>query len=103
MKPPLLYRFSEPSARLKKARLDNIALVPASLLPFKAAYQREANHLPMGSVLCVSGTLQQQKIFASVTKFFENHGHNAFILPLERITTKKQPPRPAAETLKLAF
>ena len=39
------------SLRSKKIRLDNIALVPASLLPFKDAWQQVANELPTGSVL----------------------------------------------------
>ena len=103
MKPPLPNHFSEPPARLKKARLDNIAIVPASLLPFKAAYQQEANRLPMGSVLCVPGTLRQQKILANVTQFFRTHGHNVFTLPLEKITRKIQTPRQTAENLTLAF
>jgi hypothetical protein len=58
---PLPYSFAEPPMRLKKARLDNIALVPASLLPMKGTYQPIANNLPTGSVLCVPGTPGQQK------------------------------------------
>jgi hypothetical protein len=61
MKPTLPYRFSEPPERLKKARLDNIALVPASLLPLKGTYQVLANRLPTGSVLVVPGTPRQKK------------------------------------------
>jgi hypothetical protein len=53
MKHTLPYGVGEPPARLKKARLDNIALVPASLLPLKGTYQPLANRLPTGSVLCV--------------------------------------------------
>lgn len=33
--------------------LDNIALVPASLLPYKARYQALANQLPAGEILIV--------------------------------------------------
>jgi len=36
----------EPPEALQKARLDNIALVPASLLPLKSTYKRIANNLP---------------------------------------------------------
>ena len=35
------------------AALENLALVPASLLPHKAIYQRLANQLPAGAVLVV--------------------------------------------------
>jgi hypothetical protein len=33
--------------------LDNLALVPASLLPFKAQYQHLANTLPKGDILII--------------------------------------------------
>ena len=89
----LPYSFSEPPARLKKARLDNIALVPASLLKNKAIYQPIANTLPTGSVLVVPGTLRQQKIMSKVTSFFRSHGRQVLSYPLEKIT--RQMPKPA--------
>jgi len=103
MNTSLPYHFSEPPARLKKARLDNIVLVPASLLPFKGKYQPIANNLPPGSVLCVPGTQRQQKILAMVTQFFRTHGHQVITLPIERFTRKLQRPRSRAENLRLAF
>src|SRR5437763_13281732 len=94
----------EPPRTLRTARLDNIALVPASLLPLKGTYQPLANQLPTGSVLCVPGTLRQRTIMATVTKFFTDHGHTVFTMPLERITrTIKKTPRPQEENLQLAF
>ena len=100
----LPYHFSEPPARLKKARLDNIALVPASLLPLKGTYQPLANTLPTGSVLCVPGTQKQRTIMATITQFFKDHGHTVITMPLENITrTIKKTPRPQAENLQLAF
>src|SRR5436305_7411650 len=100
----LPYHFTEPPARLKKARLDNIALVPASLLKSKAIYQPLANTLPTGSVLVVPGTRRQQKIMAKVTSFFRDHGHHVITLPLEKISrSMKKAVRPAAENLPLAF
>ena len=38
----LPYYFTEPPARLKKVRLDNIALVPASLLKNKAIWESQS-------------------------------------------------------------
>src|SRR2546428_4495438 len=93
----------EPPRMLRTARLDNIALVPASLLPLKGTYQPLANTLPRGSVLCVPGTLRQQKIMASVTKFFTDHGQQVYTLPLEKITKKIPPPNHTAENLQLAM
>ena len=76
----------EPPEALKKARLDNIALVPASLLPLKGTYQPLANQLPTGSVLCVPGTQKQRTIMATITQFFKDHGHTVITMPLENIT-----------------
>jgi hypothetical protein len=42
----LPYHLSRPPKAVRKARLDNVALVPASLLPRKGKYQRIANNLP---------------------------------------------------------
>jgi len=104
MNTSLPYQLSEPPARLKKARLDNIALVPASLLPLKGTYQNVANTYPTGSVLCVPGTIKQQKIMAKVTSFFRDHGRSVITMPIEKITrTMKKAPRPQTENLKLVF
>jgi len=43
--------FGTPRRALRKARLDNLALVPGDLLPLKEQWQRLANDLPEGSVL----------------------------------------------------
>src|SRR3989440_2454949 len=101
---PASYRIGNPPRTLQKARLDNIALVPASLLPLKGTYQPLANTLPTGSVLCVPGTLKQQKIIAAITQFFRDHGRSVITMPIEKITgTMKKAARPAAENLPLAF
>jgi hypothetical protein len=43
--------LGEPPRTLRKVRLDNIAIVPASLLPYKDQWQQIANALPDGDVL----------------------------------------------------
>src|SRR5881227_721524 len=94
----------EPPHALQKARLDNIALVPATLLPLKGTYQPLANRLPTGSVLCVPGTQKQRTIMATVTTFFKDHGHTVITMPLENITrTIKKTPRPQADNIPFAF
>lgn len=96
--------FSDPPEVLKKVRLDNIALVPASLLPLKETYQLLANRLPKGSVLVVSGTQRQQKIMEKVHSFFREHGRQVISVPIERFTRsiRKKPPA-EEETIQLAF
>jgi len=104
MNTSLPYHISEPPARLKKVRLDNIALVPASLLPLKETYMSLANTYPAGSVLCIQGTQRQQKIMAKVTSFFREHGRSVITMPIEKISgTMKKAARSAAENLPLAF
>src|SRR2546425_12585376 len=92
----------EPPHALQHARLDNIALVPASLLPLKGTYQPIANRLPTGSVLCAPGTPRQQQIIVSVRQFFRTHGRQVITKPIEQIARKVSQPQPAAENLQLA-
>ncbi len=102
----LPYHFSEPPARLKKARFDNIALVPASLLPLKKTYQSVANRLPNGSILCVeTASPRQKRILESVVLFLRSHGHNVMTLPIERLTKRAANTRTGAgaQNLTLAF
>lgn len=48
--------------RRRGVKLDNVALVPASLLPYKQQWQRIANELPKGSVLiCIPGVVGKQR------------------------------------------
>jgi hypothetical protein len=47
------YRLTRPPATIRKAKLDNLTLVPGSLLPFKEEWQKLANELPEGSTLIV--------------------------------------------------
>jgi hypothetical protein len=96
--------IGEPPEALQTARLDNIALVPASLLPLKSTYKTIANNLPRGSVLCVPATHRQRTIIASVTQYFRDHGHTVITMPLERITrTMPKPARVQPENVRLAL
>jgi hypothetical protein len=58
-----------------RARLDNIALVPASLLFHKAKYKAIANQLPRGSVLiCAPTLLKQCRTLEHVASYFSLGG-----------------------------
>src|SRR5947207_3125496 len=99
---PFPSSLSEPPQALKKARLDNIALVPASLLFQKDTYMPIANTLPTGSVLlCVPQTQRQKTILSHVATYFKERGHQVLTLPIDRIvkSMKKIPP---AETLRFS-
>lgn len=70
------YRFIQPSKALKQARMDNIAIVPASLLPLKTIWQKVANTLPQGSILlCHGANKKQENILNSISLLFQQKGH----------------------------
>jgi hypothetical protein len=45
--------FIPPPRAIRKARLDNLAIVKGSLLPFKKQWQQLANQQPEGTMLIV--------------------------------------------------
>jgi hypothetical protein len=51
VRPP--HRLGSPPKALRRAKLDNLALLPANLLPFKAEYQAIANQQAPGTTLVV--------------------------------------------------
>lgn len=79
------YLFTNPPQALRKATLDNIILVPASALPFKAQYQKIANSLPKGSVLLCHSVRNkgQQKLLETVSALFQQRGHRVTMLSTE--------------------
>ena len=84
---PLPSSFSEPPDAVKKARLDNIALVPASLLFRKGKYQTIANNLPeQGVLLCQAEKKERiSHILDRVALFFRQNGHFVRTLPYSLI------------------
>ena len=83
----LPYQIVRPPRAVRKARLDNVALVPASLLPRKGKYQKIANHLPAGGVL-ICETHKKQRItnlLARVASWLNENGHVVRMLPYSLI------------------
>lgn len=74
--------FIQPPKALYKARLDNIAIVPTSQLPFKNVWQKVANNLPQGSVLLYRFPENKSylQIMNRVRELFEEKGHRVTIL-----------------------
>jgi hypothetical protein len=80
---PLPYHITRPPRAVRKARLDNIALVPASLLTSQGKYQTITNNLPKGGVL-ICETPQKpriSKILEQVASFLREQGHFVKTLP----------------------
>jgi hypothetical protein len=71
------YRLTNPPKALLNARLDNIAIVPASMLPLTDILKEKVNTLPKGGVfLCYAKeNSRQRKILARVGETFREHGH----------------------------
>ncbi len=82
----LSYRLSRPPKAVRQAHLDNIALVPASLLFHKPKYKAIAKALPRGSILiCTPLKEKQRQVTASVAGYFRSHGHQVTTLPSSQI------------------
>jgi hypothetical protein len=71
------YRLTNPPKALLKAQLDNIAIVPASMLPLTPLLKEKVNTLPKGGVfLCYAQeNTRQRKILERVGETFREHGH----------------------------
>ena len=82
---PFRYKLTNPPKALLKAKLDNIAIVPASMLPLKSLWQMAANTLPRGGVLlCHSQqNSRQRKLLERVEETFRAQGHAVMNLPIE--------------------
>jgi hypothetical protein len=80
---PLPYRITKPPQAFRKAQLDNIALVPASLLSQKGKYQTIASNLPKGGILICETPHKPRiaRILLQVAAFFREKGHIVRILP----------------------
>jgi pyruvoyl-dependent arginine decarboxylase (PvlArgDC) len=86
-KRPYQYRFTQPPKALLKAKLDNIAIIPASLLPFKKILQEQMSKLPHGAVfLChIKENNRQRKLLERVESVFKQHGHAVTNLSMEQV------------------
>lgn len=73
----MTHRIGPPLARLRKARLDNLALLPCSELAQIGRYQRIANQLADGGILIVAPARdsKQKQALLRVAKFLAQHGH----------------------------
>jgi hypothetical protein len=87
MRNTLPYRIGRPPRAIRRAKLDNIALVPASLLFQKGKYQTIANNLPGEGVLICQAEKKERisRILERVADFFRQNGHFVRMLPYSLI------------------
>ena len=69
--------ITNPPKALLKVRMDNIAIVPASMLPLSETQKGKVNTLPKGGVfLCYAKeNSRQRKILERVGDTFREQGH----------------------------
>jgi hypothetical protein len=74
--------------RRPQVRLDNLTLVPASLLPRKADYEAIADDLPQGEVLLVLPPLDspERTTMQRVAQLFRAKGRHVTVLTEERLS-----------------
>ncbi len=77
-------RFHRPPHALRRATLDNLALVPGSMLPYMQQCQKTANRLPKGSVLIVlpEDNETQKHTMLRVAKLLSQEGHQVSVMPV---------------------
>lgn len=82
--------FTRPPRLLRRARPDNLALVPASLLPFKAIYQQIANDLPTGATLIVVPRMPGKpgQTLGNVATQIKAKGHQVSVVSADRLTVR---------------
>ena len=86
------HRAYPPKAlRRPEVTLDNIALVPASLLPKKAAYQAFANRLPPGELLVVlpPDDTKQQQTLKTVAQLWRQQGRQATVVVAQSLRKER--------------
>ena len=86
------YHFTKPPNALLKARLDNIAIVPASMLPFTKTIKQVINNLPKGAVfLChAKENTRQRQLLARVEEAFREQGYTVMNLSMGEVYTKSR-------------
>lgn len=80
--------FARPPRALRRpgVHLDNLAIVPASLLPLKGQWQGIANGLPEGGVLIIlpPANTPSREILDKVVALLQAWGHQVTTVPAER-------------------
>jgi hypothetical protein len=84
---PFRYRLVRPPRAIRRANLDNIAIVPASMLTGKESLKEKVRRLPRRQVfLCHSkDNPKQKRILERVREVFQRLGYAVTLLPLDRV------------------
>jgi hypothetical protein len=80
-------KFTRPPRALLRARLDNIAIVPASMLESKESLTEQVNKLSRGEVLLchTKENAKQRRVLERVKEVFRRLGYGVTLLPMEQV------------------
>jgi hypothetical protein len=83
------YRFTDAprGLRWRQVQLDNIALLPGDMLPYKETWERIADNLPAGSTLIVLPRPQspQRPIYEIVARRMQARGKRVRLIGAEQV------------------
>jgi prephenate dehydrogenase len=85
-KRPFRYTLTRPPRAIRQARLDNIAIVPASMLTGKESLQEKVKKLPRRQVfLChTKENTKQRQVLERVKEIFRHLGYAVTLLSVEQ-------------------
>ena len=85
---------ARPPRHLRQARLDHLALVPRSALPYKAHWQQVAQDLPKDAVLIVlpTPTTPQYQVLERVARLLQADGHRVVAVGQDQLRTTANDP-----------
>jgi prephenate dehydrogenase len=81
------YRLTRAPRAIRRARLDNIAIVPASMLAGKESLKERVKRLPQRQVfLChTKENTKQKQVLERVKEIFRRLGYAVTLLPMEQV------------------
>jgi hypothetical protein len=84
---PYRYRLTNPPRALMRARLDHIAIVPASMLAGKESLSKKVKKQPRRHVFLyhIKENTKQKRILERVKEMFTRLGYAVTLLPMEQV------------------
>ena len=83
------HRLTNPPKDLSRrhVRLDNIALLPGDLLPYRATWEKIAGNLPAGSSLIVLPPARhpQRRLYETIANHLRSHGRPIRLISAEQV------------------
>jgi hypothetical protein len=85
---PFRYQLTRVPTALRRARLDNIAIVPASMLESQGTLKKQIDKLTHGEVLLchTPENTRQRRVLERVKEVFQHFGYAVTLLPMEQLT-----------------